>query len=54
VNRPEGRGIHTLYISRLKALAIDIARNLEAPVNEMGLAVANGGYRRADRSRQPG
>jgi ATP-dependent Lhr-like helicase len=30
-------GIHTLYISPLKALAVDIARNLEAPVSEMGL-----------------
>ena len=39
-NRPEGRGIHTLYISPLKALAVDIARNLEAPVNEMGLGVS--------------
>ena len=34
-----GRGIHTLYISPLKALAIDIARNLEAPVAGIGLAV---------------
>jgi len=34
-----GSGIHTLYISPLKALAVDIARNLEAPVGEMGLAV---------------
>ena len=33
------RGIHTLYISPLKALAVDIARNLEAPVSEMGLPV---------------
>ena len=33
-------GIHTLYISPLKALAVDIARNLEAPVAEMGLPVA--------------
>jgi len=32
-------GIHTLYISPLKALAVDIARNLEAPVSEMGLPV---------------
>jgi ATP-dependent Lhr-like helicase len=32
-------GIHTLYISPLKALAIDIARNLETPVAEMGLPV---------------
>src|SRR5260221_6424664 len=33
-------GIHTLYVSPLKALAVDIARNLEAPVAEMGLPVA--------------
>ena len=31
-------GLHTLYISPLKALAVDIARNLETPVAEMGLA----------------
>ncbi|MBB6308688.1 ATP-dependent Lhr-like helicase [Xanthobacter tagetidis] len=31
--------LHTLYISPLKALAVDIARNLEAPVSEMGLPV---------------
>ena len=36
--RREG-GLHTLYISPLKALAVDIARNLEIPVREMGLAV---------------
>ena len=35
----ERRGIHTLYISPLKALAVDIARNLEAPVKEMALPV---------------
>lgn len=35
----ERRGIHTLYVSPLKALAVDIARNLEAPVQEMGLPV---------------
>jgi ATP-dependent helicase Lhr and Lhr-like helicase len=34
------RGLHTLYISPLKALAVDIARNLEAPVAEMGLDVS--------------
>jgi ATP-dependent Lhr-like helicase len=34
-----GRGTHTLYISPLKALAVDIARNLEVPVAEMGLPV---------------
>ena len=33
------RGLHTLYISPLKALAVDIARNLEIPVHEMGLPV---------------
>ena len=32
-------GLHTLYISPLKALAVDIARNLEMPVREMKLAV---------------
>ncbi|MFG1224702.1 ligase-associated DNA damage response DEXH box helicase [Xanthobacter wiegelii] len=31
--------LHTLYISPLKALAVDIARNLEAPVAEMGLDI---------------
>jgi ATP-dependent Lhr-like helicase len=33
------RGLHTLYISPLKALAVDIARNLEAPSKEMRLGV---------------
>ena len=33
------RGIHTLYISPLKALAVDIARNLDAPVSDMGLDI---------------
>ena len=32
-------GLHTLYISPLKALAVDIARNLEIPVAEMGLPI---------------
>ncbi len=32
-------GTHTLYISPLKALAVDIARNLEAPISEMGLNI---------------
>jgi Lhr-like helicases len=32
-------GIHTLYISPLKALAVDIERNLMKPVAEMGLPV---------------
>ena len=34
------RGIHTLYLSPLKALAVDIHRNLSVPVTEMGLAIA--------------
>lgn len=32
-------GLHTLYISPLKALAVDIARNLTAPVAAMGLPI---------------
>jgi ATP-dependent Lhr-like helicase len=32
--------LHTLYVSPLKALAADIARNLAAPVRGMGLPVA--------------
>jgi ATP-dependent helicase Lhr and Lhr-like helicase len=35
----QAQGLHTLYISPLKALAVDIARNLEIPVQEMGLNV---------------
>ncbi len=30
-------GLHTLYISPLKALAVDVRRNLLAPIAEMGL-----------------
>ena len=32
-------GLHTLYISPLKALAVDVARNLGDPVREMGLKI---------------
>ena len=32
-------GMHTLYISPLKALAADIKRNLTTPVAEMGLPI---------------
>lgn len=32
-------GIHTLYVSPLKALAVDIERNLEKPVSEMDLPI---------------
>jgi ATP-dependent Lhr-like helicase len=33
------QGLHTLYVSPLKALASDIARNLLIPVDEMGLRI---------------
>lgn len=33
-------GLHTLYISPLKALAVDIARNLETPIREMALPIS--------------
>ncbi|MDF2618696.1 MAG: associated domain protein [Xanthobacteraceae bacterium] len=32
-------GVHTLYISPLKALAVDVARNLERPAEEMALPI---------------
>ncbi|MEO1150794.1 MAG: ligase-associated DNA damage response DEXH box helicase [Pseudomonadota bacterium] len=35
-------GLHTLYISPLKALAVDIARNLEMPVSQMTLPITMG------------
>ncbi|TXN61685.1 DEAD/DEAH box helicase, partial [Methylobacterium sp. WL30] len=37
--KPSGRRLHTLYISPLKALAVDIARNLDAPVEGIGLSL---------------
>jgi len=39
VAKPNRRALHTLYISPLKALAVDVARNLEQPVAEMGLRI---------------
>ncbi|MDP1865382.1 MAG: ligase-associated DNA damage response DEXH box helicase [Bradyrhizobium sp.] len=33
------RGLHTLYVSPLKALAVDIARNLETPIAQMKLPI---------------
>ncbi len=36
----KGAGLHTLYISPLKALAVDVARNLTIPVAEMKLRVS--------------
>jgi ATP-dependent helicase Lhr and Lhr-like helicase len=40
-NTPKMRAkvLHTLYISPLKALAVDVARNLDAPIAEMGLSI---------------
>ncbi|HEY2835273.1 MAG TPA: ligase-associated DNA damage response DEXH box helicase [Rhizomicrobium sp.] len=35
--RARARKLHTLYISPLKALAVDVARNLETPIAEMEL-----------------
>jgi ATP-dependent Lhr-like helicase len=35
----EGAGLHTLYVSPLKALATDIARNLTAPVEDLQLPI---------------
>jgi ATP-dependent Lhr-like helicase len=40
--RPRGNapaGVHTLYLSPLKALAVDVERNLMAPIHEMGLPI---------------
>ncbi len=35
----KGAGLRTLYISPLKALATDVARNLIAPITELGLKI---------------
>jgi ATP-dependent Lhr-like helicase len=49
-------GLHTLYVSPLKALAADIARNLTAPVAEMrldlGIATRTGDTTPSERRRQ--
>src|SRR6201990_2146922 len=37
--RSRKRGLHTLYISPLKALAVDVARNLNAPIAARGMPV---------------
>jgi len=39
LHRDPRPGLHTLYVSPLKALAVDIARNLLAPIEEMGLGI---------------
>jgi len=35
----EGSGVHTLYLSPLKALTVDVERNLMAPIREIGLNI---------------
>jgi ATP-dependent Lhr-like helicase len=36
---PPGDGLHTLYVSPLKALAQDVKRNLLAPIEDIGLPI---------------
>src|SRR3954454_8714057 len=38
IERPQ-EGLHTLYVSPLKALAVDVQRNLLGPIEEMGLPI---------------
>ncbi|HEY9554158.1 ligase-associated DNA damage response DEXH box helicase [Allosphingosinicella sp.] len=38
IERPT-KGLHTLYVSPLKALAVDVQRNLLTPIAEMGLDI---------------
>ena len=37
--RNDGKRLHTLYISPLKALAVDVHRNLLSPILELGLPI---------------
>ncbi len=50
------QGLHTLYLSPIKALAVDIARNLDTPISEMGLPISletrTGDTPQAKRNRQ--
>lgn len=39
ISDPDFGSLHTLYISPLKALAVDVQRNLLTPVEEMGLPI---------------
>ncbi|MEP2102751.1 MAG: ligase-associated DNA damage response DEXH box helicase [Parasphingorhabdus sp.] len=39
IQQPDFDGLHTLYISPLKALAVDVQRNLLTPIDEMGLPI---------------
>jgi len=38
-DEPDFDGLHTLYISPLKALGVDVQRNLLGPIGEMGLPI---------------
>lgn len=53
---PTREGLHTLYVSPLKALGVDVARNLAGPVAEMGLALSietrSGDTSQSQRTRQ--
>ncbi|MEC8063376.1 MAG: ligase-associated DNA damage response DEXH box helicase [Pseudomonadota bacterium] len=42
INHPHYTGLHTLYISPLKALTYDIEKNLEQPIYEMQLPIEIG------------
>ncbi|MBV7257460.1 ligase-associated DNA damage response DEXH box helicase [Pacificimonas sp. WHA3] len=39
IEKPDFDGLHTLYISPLKALAVDVQRNLLEPIQDMGLDI---------------
>ncbi len=39
LSQTSGSGMHTLYVSPLKALTADIRRNLQTPVDEIGLPI---------------
>ena len=39
IENPKSDGLHTLYVSPLKALAVDVQRNLLTPIDEMGLPI---------------
>ncbi len=53
--RAPPEGLHTLYVSPLKALAYDVQRNLVAPIEEIGLPIrveARSGDTPSDRKRR--
>src|SRR5690606_38526677 len=60
LDRRPCQGLHTIYVSPLKALAVDIHRNLTVPIAERGLEVSAGtrtgdtpSHTRARRRRRP-